>query len=319
MKKFLTSVLTFILIVSCMSGCTSKSELKANDPVTLTMWHVYGEQADSPMNRLIDDFNKTVGKERGVIIDVTMMSNSYQIGNKLLEAQANNPGAPEMPDLFFCHSNNAAALGADKLINWKDYFDEEALGSYVPDFVKDGMVDDKLSVFPVSKSTHLLFVAGGQFERFSAATGVTYEQLSTWEGFFDAAAKYYEWSDGKPFCALDYLIRCIELNAIGKGAGEDVSDEVKEQCVIMTKYEGYIDKQLKQIDQFKKLENRKLPEDITYASIDGLRIEARQKLDSIKPISIGQASRISGVSPADISVLLIYLEQLKRGRGGKNE
>ena len=109
------------------------------------------------------------------------------------------------------------------------------------------------------------------------------------------------------------------IDAIGKGAGEHVSDEVKEQCVIMTKYEGYIDKQLKQIDQFKKLENRKLPEDITYASIDGLRIEARQKLDSIKPISIGQASRISGVSPADISVLLIYLEQMKRGRGGKNE
>ena len=109
------------------------------------------------------------------------------------------------------------------------------------------------------------------------------------------------------------------IDAIGKGAGEDVSDEVKEQCVIMTKYEGYIDKQLKQIDQFKKLENRKLPEDITYASIDGLRIEARQKLDNIKPISIGQASRISGVSPADISVLLIYLEQMKRSRGGKNE
>ena len=101
------------------------------------------------------------------------------------------------------------------------------------------------------------------------------------------------------------------IEAIGKGAGEDVSDEVKEQCVIMTKYEGYIDKQLKQIDQFKKLENRKLPEDISYASIEGLRIEARQKLDNIKPISIGQASRISGVSPADISVLLIYLEQMR--------
>ncbi|MEG1870841.1 MAG: tRNA uridine-5-carboxymethylaminomethyl(34) synthesis enzyme MnmG, partial [Peptostreptococcaceae bacterium] len=109
------------------------------------------------------------------------------------------------------------------------------------------------------------------------------------------------------------------IQTIGKGAGEDVSDEVKEQCVIMTKYEGYIDKQLKQIDQFKKLENRKLPEEISYASIEGLRIEARQKLDNIKPISIGQASRISGVSPSDISVLLIYLEQMKRSRGGKND
>ena len=109
------------------------------------------------------------------------------------------------------------------------------------------------------------------------------------------------------------------IEAIGKGAGEDVSDEVKEQCVIMTKYEGYIEKQLKQIDQFKKLENRKLPEDINYSSIDGLRLEARQKLDAIKPVSIGQASRISGVSPADISVLLIYLEQMRKTRGGSNE
>ncbi len=109
------------------------------------------------------------------------------------------------------------------------------------------------------------------------------------------------------------------IEAIGKGAGEEVSDEVKEQCVVMTKYEGYIDKQLKQIDQFKKLENKKLPESIDYLSIDGLRIEARQKLDSIKPISIGQASRISGVSPADISVLLIYLEQMKRIRGGQDD
>ena len=109
------------------------------------------------------------------------------------------------------------------------------------------------------------------------------------------------------------------IEAIGKGAGEEVSDEVKEQCVIMTKYEVYIDKQLKQIDQFKKLENKRLPEVIDYLSIDGLRIEARQKLDAIRPISIGQASRISGVSPADISVLLIYLEQMRRSRGGKDE
>ncbi|MDK2564539.1 tRNA uridine-5-carboxymethylaminomethyl(34) synthesis enzyme MnmG [Romboutsia sedimentorum] len=109
------------------------------------------------------------------------------------------------------------------------------------------------------------------------------------------------------------------LESIGKGAGEDVSNEVKEQCVVMTKYEGYIDKQLKQIDQFKKLENKKLSDDINYLSIDGLRIEARQKLNDIKPISIGQASRISGVSPADISVLLIYLEQMRRTRGGKDE
>jgi tRNA uridine 5-carboxymethylaminomethyl modification enzyme len=109
------------------------------------------------------------------------------------------------------------------------------------------------------------------------------------------------------------------IDNIGKGAENDVLDSVKEQCAIMIKYEGYIEKQLRQIDQFKKLENKKLNEDIDYSKIEGLRIEARQKLNDIKPISIGQASRISGVSPADISVLLIYLEQMRRSKGDKNE
>lgn len=105
------------------------------------------------------------------------------------------------------------------------------------------------------------------------------------------------------------------LESIGRGSDKNVLQTVKEQCQITAKYEGYIDKQLKQIDQFKKLENKKLPQNIEYSKIEGLRIEARQKLDDIRPLSIGQASRISGVSPADISVLLIYLEQFRRNRG----
>ena len=84
--------------------------------------------------------------------------------------------------------------------------------------------------------------------------------------------------------------------------------DVGEQINILTKYEGYIQSQLEQVSQFKKFEKKLLPKDINYSDIKGLRTEAEQKLNNIKPISIGQASRISGVSPADISVLLIYLE-----------
>ena len=87
----------------------------------------------------------------------------------------------------------------------------------------------------------------------------------------------------------------------------DVAQEVE----IQVKYKGYIKLQEEQVEKFKKLEKKLLPEDICYNDIKGLRIEARQKLDKIKPTSVGQASRISGVSPADVSVLLIYLEQLK--------
>lgn len=88
-------------------------------------------------------------------------------------------------------------------------------------------------------------------------------------------------------------------------------DEVTEQVEIQIKYEGYIQKQLVQVEQMRRLETRKIPEDINYEEVRGLRLEAIEKLQRIRPHSIGQASRISGVSPADISVLLIYMESCK--------
>lgn len=93
-----------------------------------------------------------------------------------------------------------------------------------------------------------------------------------------------------------------------------LSAEVREQVNIRIKYEGYISQQLKQVEQFQKLENRLLPLDLDYETIQGLRLEARQKLNLVRPENLGQASRITGVSPADISVLLIYMEQRKRGK-----
>lgn len=92
----------------------------------------------------------------------------------------------------------------------------------------------------------------------------------------------------------------------------NLNKEITSQVEIQLKYEGYIKLQQEQIDEFKKLENKKLPENIKYSEIKGLCLEARQKLDKKKPLSVGQASRISGVSPADISVLLIYLNQMKK-------
>lgn len=96
---------------------------------------------------------------------------------------------------------------------------------------------------------------------------------------------------------------------------ENKYNAVAEQVEITVKYEGYIKRQLVQVEQFRKLEKRRLPEGLDYAGVHGLSLEARQKLNRVRPDSVGQASRISGVSPADISVLLVYLEQLKRKSG----
>lgn len=105
---------------------------------------------------------------------------------------------------------------------------------------------------------------------------------------------------------LDYeLIAPIDDNR------PDLPSDVKEQVNINIKYEGYIERQKKQVAAFRKLEAKKLPDDIDYLSIKGLRLEAASKLDKYRPVSIGHASRISGVSPADISVLVVYLESRK--------
>lgn len=103
---------------------------------------------------------------------------------------------------------------------------------------------------------------------------------------------------------LDYNM-VKELDEERPNLPKDIIEEVE----IMTKYEGYIYKQLEQVEQFKKFENRNIPSELDYEMVKGLRIEAIQKLNKMKPVNLGQASRISGVSPADISVLMIYMEQ----------
>lgn len=108
---------------------------------------------------------------------------------------------------------------------------------------------------------------------------------------------------------LDYFI----IKPLDKSR-PDLPMDVQEEVNITSKYEGYIEKQLEQVRQFKKYENKLIPEDLDYNNVSGLRIEAIQKLDTIKPGNIGQASRISGVSPADISVLLVYLEHKYRNQ-----
>ena len=108
----------------------------------------------------------------------------------------------------------------------------------------------------------------------------------------------------------------MDYSHIQKLAPSDVelSEEVTEQVEIQIKYEGYIEKSLQQVDRLKKMENKKIPENIDYDAISGLATEARQKLKQVHPLSVAQASRISGVNPADVSILLVYLEQGKIAR-----
>ena len=226
MKKRLFSLLLVSVLVFTLTSCGEKSLLRETDPVTLNFWHVYGEQSGSPMDLLVQEFNRTVGQEKGVRVQVTNLSSASKIGGYLKEAQAGGGDAPEMPDLFTCHIGDATALGVENLVDWNEWFTQEELSDFVPGFLEDGTAEDgELLIFPVSKSTQLLMCNGSGFARFSGDTGAGYDDLSTWEGFYDTAGKFYDWSGGEPFCALDYPIRAVELCAMERGSGEFYTED----------------------------------------------------------------------------------------------
>ena len=152
MKKPVLMALVGLLLISVLSGCAPRTKLSPDEPTTLTMWHVYGEQADSPMNRLVEEFNATVGQEKGVLVAVTNVTSTSKIGEQLKTAAAGGPGAPDLPDLFSAHSNTAATMDAETLLDWEKYFSKEELAQFVPEFLEDGRMDGRLTVFHISLS-----------------------------------------------------------------------------------------------------------------------------------------------------------------------
>ncbi|MFW6022835.1 MAG: tRNA uridine-5-carboxymethylaminomethyl(34) synthesis enzyme MnmG [Halanaerobiaceae bacterium] len=130
--------------------------------------------------------------------------------------------------------------------------------------------------------------------------------------------KEYNSGDLSKPVTLEELLRRPELDykKLHKFYDElpEYPEIIMEQINIQVKYKGYIERQLQQVEQFKKMENKYIPDNLDYNDIKNIRVEARQKLNKVKPQSLGQASRISGVSPADISVLMIYLEKIKRSK-----
>jgi len=213
-RTFLRVMLAVHVLLLC--ACTD-SPLDPDKPVTLTMWHVYGAQARSPMNMLIDRFNQTVGKEQGIIINVTSVSSTWTIHDELVASARKDPGSEELPDLFTCYPKTVAMIDSARLLDWKKYFSEEELKNYVPAFLEEGMIGDALYGFPFAKSTNLLYVNDTLFEPFSRETGITHADLATMDGIFRAADRYHEWSGGKSFFMYDDWIHYAMLNSEALG------------------------------------------------------------------------------------------------------
>lgn len=223
MKKTFALLLSLSLLFCLLSGC-SKSKLDPKDPVNLTMWHNYGGDMQQTMDLLIDEFNSTVGKEMGIVINVTAISSSSELNKSLTMIVNGDPGAPEMPDIFTGYPKIATLFQQkNMLVDFDKYFTAEELSGYVETFIEEGRLNDGgLYVFPVSKSTEVLYVNQTLFDRFAAETGAKQEDLATFEGIARLSEQYYAWSGGKQFYAADSWFNFTEVGM--SQLGSSISD-----------------------------------------------------------------------------------------------
>ena len=213
MKKAISLLLTCLLLLGCLSGCGNDSPLNAKEPVTLTMWHNYGGDMQQAMDYLIDQFNSTLGKEQGIVIDVTAISSSSELNKSLAMIVNGDPGAPDMPDIFTGYPKLAIQFWEKGLLaDLDNYFTADELSAYIDTFVEEGrLADGGLYVFPIAKSTEVLYVNQTLFDRFAAETGASADMLSTFEGIAELSKMYYEWSGGKQFYAADSWFNFAEV------------------------------------------------------------------------------------------------------------
>lgn len=234
MNKAFVVILSITLLLSFQTGCRNDHGLDPKDPITLTLWHNYGGQMKETMDSMVDEFNETLGSEKGIIINVTSISSSNALHEKLAMIANGDAGAPDMPDITTANPKTAVIL-ADKgfLTDLKTQFTQKELDAYIPRFLEEGALGtDQLYIFPTAKSTEVTFLNKTVFDRFSKDTGASYENLSTFEGIAETAALYYDWTDaqtpeipndGKAFYHSDSLFNLTQIGCRQLG-----SDFIKE-------------------------------------------------------------------------------------------
>ena len=203
MKRTLTFLLSLTLLMTIFAGCAHKQMPSPADPVTLNMWHVYGSQTISPLNTVIDEFNRSLGSVYGITVNVVSVTSSSAIDKALFASANGEPGAEAMPDMFTAYPRVAEIVGQENLLPWDEYLTEDELSAFHADFLSEGYFGEHLLMLPMAKSTEAFYLNKTLFDRFSADTGITMDDLSIYDGIFSAARAYYDWSDGQNFLQIN--------------------------------------------------------------------------------------------------------------------
>ncbi len=201
-KKILLSALITGISIFTLCGCGKKDEearlLDPNKPVSLTIWHYYNGMQQAAFDELVDEFNSTVGREKGIYIESYSQGSVDDLEQAIMSSVNGEIGSKELPDIFSSYSDTVFEMQqTGKVADLSQYFTEDELAAYVDGYVEEGRFvdEDSLYIFPTAKSTEIMMLNKTDWDVFSAECGVSTDDLSTVEGITRVAGIYYEWTD----------------------------------------------------------------------------------------------------------------------------
>lgn len=193
-----------LCVVTAMSmafaGCGDKSPLDARNPVTIEVWNYYNGDQLTAFDSLVEEFNETVGKEKGIIVRSDSQGSVNDLETNVLAAIREEVGAAEVPNIFMAYADTAYT--ADQLggvVDLKEYLTDEEVGLYIDSYITEGdfVGNGEIKIFPTAKSVEVLVLNKTDWDKFASETGAAYEDLADIEGLVATAECYYEWTDAK--------------------------------------------------------------------------------------------------------------------------
>ena len=207
-KKQISLLLILILMASLLSSCGSKeaqSPLDPENPVTITIWHYYNGHIKDKFDALVNEFNETVGMEKGIAVDALSLGDVGQLADAVFASANQDMGTDPLPDIFAAYPDNAIRIHQIVgLVSLENYFSEEELNRYRPEFLEEGRfgTGEEPYIMPIAKSFEALFVNENAWRSFADSRGYTDQDIQTWEGLLEVSEAYYQ-ETGKSFFSLD--------------------------------------------------------------------------------------------------------------------
>lgn len=187
-------------IPAMLSGCGQKGILDPDDPAKITIWHYYNGVQQENFDEMLIEFNETVGREQGVLVEGRSKGTINELADNVLASLQKESGAEPAPDMFAAYAETAyLADRLDCVVDLSQYFTDEELAAYVEGYLEEGRLNgqNELKIFPTAKSTEVMMLNLTDWQAFADAEDITVEDLYTWEGLAETAEKYYHYTDAK--------------------------------------------------------------------------------------------------------------------------